>query len=68
MLGHFHKYAPWTFLHSNVPPFKSMRVPARFRLLLAMPIAIYMGFAVDKLPAVRRWIGKPRLADASARR
>jgi hypothetical protein len=65
MLGHFGPHAPWTFLHSHVPPFKSMRVPARFRLLLAMPVAAYMAFAIDKFPlAVRRWIGRPALAEA----
>lgn len=65
MLGHFASWAPWTFLHSHVPPFKSMRVPARFRLLLAMPIAVYMAYAVDRFPAiVRRWAGKRALADS----
>ena len=65
MLGHFAKWAPWTVLHAHVPPFKSMRVPARFRLLLALPIAAYMAYAVDRFPlAVRRWIGKPALADS----
>jgi hypothetical protein len=64
MLGHFAKWAPWTFLHAHVPPFKSMRVPARFRLLLALPIAICMGYAVDRFPAlVARW--RPSLAGAA---
>jgi hypothetical protein len=52
MLGHFASWAPWTFLHAHVPPFKSMRVPARFRLLLALPIAVCMGYAVDRFPAL----------------
>jgi hypothetical protein len=65
MLGHFAPNAPWTLLHAHVPPFKSMRVPARFRLLLAMPIAIYMAYAVDRLPLVfGRYLGKPSLAAA----
>ncbi len=65
MLGHFSSYAPWTLLHTHVPPFKAMRVPARFRLLLALPIALYMGYAIDRVPAAfRRWLGKPGLADA----
>jgi hypothetical protein len=66
MLGHFAEWAPWAYLHGHVPPFKSMRVPARFRLLLALPIAAYMGYAVDRVPAaVRRWLGSPQIADAA---
>ncbi len=65
MLGHFATWSPWTVLHASVPPFKSMRVPARFRLLLALPIAAYMAYAVDRVPMqVRRWLGKPSLAHA----
>lgn len=65
MLGHFAPWAPWTVLHAHVLPFTWMRVPARFRLLLAMPIAIFMAYAVDKFPIqLRRWTGKPSLADA----
>lgn len=65
MLGHFASWAPWTYLHAHVPPFKSMRVPARFRLLLALPIAAHMGYAVDKAPAaIRRAVGMPALASA----
>jgi hypothetical protein len=65
MLGHFAPWAPWTFLRSHVPPFKSMRVPARFRLLLAIPISLYMAYAVDRLPReIRRFLGRPALADA----
>jgi hypothetical protein len=66
MLGHFAPWAPWTFLHAHVPPFKSMRVPARFRLLLALPISAYMGYAVDRFPvAVGRWGGGASLAGAA---
>jgi hypothetical protein len=50
MLGHFSPRAPWSLLHSYVPPFKSMRVPSRFRLLLALPVALSMAYAVDRLP------------------
>lgn len=65
MLGHFGPYAPWTILHAHVPPFKSMRVPARFRLLLAMPLALYMAYAIDRLPALlRRWLGRSSLSHA----
>jgi hypothetical protein len=66
MLGHFASWAPWTFLHAHVPPFKSMRVPARWRLLLALPIAAYMGYAVDRVPGlVRRWVGASSFAQAA---
>ena len=51
MLGHFSAHAPWAVLHGHVPPFTSMRVPSRFRLLLALPIAVAMGYAVDRFPA-----------------
>ncbi len=63
MLGHFASWAPWTVLHEHVFPFKVMRVPARFRLLLAMFFAAYAALAVDKLPRkIGAWFGKPRLA------
>lgn len=52
MLGHFSPRAPWSLLHAYVPPFKSMRVPSRFRLLLALPVALSMGYAVDRFPAL----------------
>lgn len=65
MLGHFASWAPWTYLHAHVPPFKSMRVPARFRLLLALPIAAHMGYAVDRAPAAfRRVLGMPSFTHA----
>lgn len=65
MLGHVSPNAPWSFLHAHVPPFKSMRVPARFRLLLALALSAYMGFAVDRVPLVaRRWLGKAELSKA----
>lgn len=62
MLGHFAKWAPWTFLHAHVPPFKSMRVPARFRLLLAMPIAAFMGYAIDRFPRVIQRFGAAEIS------
>ncbi len=65
MLGNFSDKAPWTVLHKHVPPFTSMRVPARFRLLLALPLTAYMGFAVDRVPvAARRWLGGAQLSKA----
>jgi hypothetical protein len=43
-----------------------MRVGSRFRLILAMPIAAFMAYAIDRVPAmVRRWLGHPSLADAA---
>jgi hypothetical protein len=50
MLGHFGPLAPWTFLKGHVPPFTSMRVPARFRLLLILFIACWVAIAIDRLP------------------
>ncbi|MBX3231102.1 MAG: hypothetical protein KIT84_37195 [Labilithrix sp.] len=65
MLGHFATWAPWTVLHAHVPPFKSMRVPARFRLLLALPIAAFMAYAVDRFPRAISRLGKPSYARAA---
>lgn len=66
MLGQFAKWAPWSFLHAHVPPFKSMRVPSRFRLLLALPLSLFMAFAIDRCPAgIQRWLGQPGLARAT---
>lgn len=65
MLGNFSDKAPWTVLHKHVPPFTSMRVPARFRLLLALSLTAYMGFAVDRVPVfARRWLGGAQLSKA----
>ena len=50
MLGHFASWAPWTFFKTHVPPFISMRGPARFRLLLILFIAGWVAIAVDHLP------------------
>ncbi|MCL2776631.1 MAG: hypothetical protein FWD73_01410 [Polyangiaceae bacterium] len=50
MLGNFAHLAPWTLLRTYVPPFPSLRVPSRFRLLFVMFIAGYAGIAVDRLP------------------
>lgn len=52
MLGHFSHWAPWSLLKGHVPPFISMRVPARFRLLLMVFIAGWVAVAVDRLPGV----------------
>ena len=50
LLGHFAPQAPWSLLKGHVFPYKSMRVPARFRLIFALFIATYAGIAVDRLP------------------
>jgi len=52
MLGHFSTWAPWSLLNHNVFPFKSMRVSARFRLVLCIFIAAYVGVAMDRIPQV----------------
>ena len=58
MLGHFAKYAPWHVLNTHIFPWKSMRVPVRFRLILLLFIAGWVAMAVDRLPPlVARWLG-----------
>ena len=57
MLGHFSRWAPWSLLKTHVPPFISMRVPARFRLLLMVFIAAWVAVAVDRLPKLLERIG-----------
>jgi len=66
MLGHFASFAPWTLLRKYVPPFPSLRVPARFRLLLVMFIAGWAGIATDRLPKLLlRVFGRSPLAHAA---
>jgi hypothetical protein len=65
MLGHFAPWAPYTFLQAHVLPFRSMRVPSRYRILLLMNLCLYVGLAVDRLP--RMWkatLGMPNVARA----
>jgi hypothetical protein len=65
MLGHFATLAPWHILKTYVFPWKSMRVPVRFRLLLLAFLAGWVGMAVDRLPAaLGRWFGH-RFGNAS---
>ncbi len=60
MLGHFAPWAPWTFFKSHVFPYKSMRVPTRFRLLESAFVAVFVGMAIDRLPlTVAKVIKKP---------
>jgi hypothetical protein len=66
MLGHFAPWAPWTFLKTHVPPFISMRVPARFRLLLILFVACWTAMAIDRLPrAIEQFAGGSAVARAS---
>lgn len=66
MLGHFAPWAPWSLLKGHVPPFISMRVPARFRLLLVLFIACWVAIALDRLPrAIERLAGGSPLARAA---
>jgi hypothetical protein len=58
MLGHFAELAPWHILKGHIFPWKSMRVPSRFRLILLLFIAGWVAMAVDRLPPfVSRWLG-----------
>lgn len=50
MLGHFAKWSPWSLLNHHVFPFQSMRVPSRFRLILAAPGALLLAIAVEEGP------------------
>jgi hypothetical protein len=66
MLGHFAPWAPWTLLKSHVPPFVSMRVPSRFRLLLVLVLACGVAICVDELPRLlTRLLGGGGLARAA---
>jgi hypothetical protein len=65
MLGHFAPWAPYTWLQAHMLPFKSMRVPSRYRILLLLTLSLYVGIAVDKVPElVRLRCGQARLAGA----
>lgn len=64
MVGHFAKWAPWSILNHHVFPYTSMRVPSRFRLVLATPFALCLAIAVEDGPkALLRLTGKPKIAD-----
>ncbi|MBX3191910.1 MAG: hypothetical protein KF819_33275 [Labilithrix sp.] len=66
MLGHFAELAPWSLLKKSVFPFKSMRVPARFRLVLHGFLAAYVALAIDRIPArVRKALGPRPAAHAT---
>lgn len=56
MLGHFSSWAPYTYLQEHILPFKSMRVPSRYRLLLLVNLCLYMGLAVDRIPRLFKGI------------
>jgi hypothetical protein len=65
MLGHFAPWAPYTFLQAHVLPFKSMRVPSRYRLLMLAPLSMLVAVAIDRAPKVwRENLGMPRVASA----
>jgi hypothetical protein len=65
MLGHFAPWAPWSFLKNHVPPFISMRVPSRFRILLALVIACWVALAIDRVPRALSSFGGGRFAQAA---
>jgi hypothetical protein len=59
MMGHVTNWAPWHLLKEHVFPWKSMRVPSRFRLLWLVFLAGWVGFAVDRIPPLAsRWFGR----------
>ena len=59
-LGAFHRWAPWTLLHSHVPLFRSQHVPSRFLypalLLLALVVAVAIGRLVERRMRRQRWL------------
>jgi hypothetical protein len=58
MLGHFASWAPWHLLKGYVFPWRSMRVPSRFRLLFVLFLGGWAGLAVDRIPQLAsRWLG-----------
>jgi hypothetical protein len=59
MLGHFAEWAPWALLHKYVPPFTSMRVPSRFRLMLHTWICLFLAKGIDALPSALSTFGVP---------
>jgi hypothetical protein len=63
MLGHFSDVAPWHLLHEHVFPFKSMRVPTRFRHVFHAFLSVWAAVAVMRVPELAaRWLGRPRAA------
>jgi len=58
MLGHFAKWAPWTLLHKHAFPFKSMRVPSRFRLVFHLFLCGWVALAVQEVPRVFRSVAR----------
>lgn len=57
MVGHFASWSPWSLMHGHIPPFKNMRVPARFRHLLMVNISAFVAIAIDRLPVRLRAFG-----------
>jgi hypothetical protein len=49
MLGHFAPWAPWTFLHAHLFPFKQLRVPARFNFSVVLALSAFAAIAVDRV-------------------
>ncbi len=65
MLGHFAPWAPYHVLQEHVLPFKSMRVPSRYRFLMLVHVSLFVGLAVDRVPKLWRQIfGMPKIANA----
>jgi hypothetical protein len=64
MLGHLGRFAPWSILNAHAYPFKQMRVPSRFVVLVTMFLSAYMGIAIDRLSAIARAFAPKRWGEA----
>lgn len=60
MLGHFAPWAPYSLLQKYVVPFKSMRVPSRYRFLMLVNVCMFLGIAVDRVPTMFKGIARGR--------
>jgi hypothetical protein len=54
MVGHVKPWAPWSVLNAYVYPFKQMRVPSRFVVMVTLFLSVFVGVAVDRIPRLFR--------------
>jgi hypothetical protein len=56
MMGHWASWAPWHLLRGHVFPFKQMRVPSRFVVVVTLCLSAYAAIAIDRFPRLLRRI------------